>query len=53
MYLSLFREMVRRYAELTMDTEPSEDDQTALPKRCRECRDLPYCDREYCLSWYH
>ncbi len=53
MYLSLFKDMVHRYDELTEETEPREEDQTVLPKRCQTCRDLPYCDRDYCLCWYH
>jgi len=53
MYLSLYREMIRNYDELTEETEQNKDNQTVLPKRCQICRDLPYCDRDVCLCWYH
>lgn len=52
MYLSLFKQMVADYDELTREAELKDEDK-ALPKRCETCRDLPYCDRDYCLCWYH
>ena len=52
MYLSLFKQMVAVYAESTGKTESEEKD-TSLPDRCKICRDLPHCDRDYCLRWYH
>jgi hypothetical protein len=53
MYLSLFKEMVHQYVELTTETEQNEDAAKVLPRRCEICQNQPYCDRDYCLCWYH
>ena len=26
---------------------------SALPKRCKSCSDLPNCDLDFCLRWWH
>ena len=26
---------------------------SVLPKRCKSCSDLPNCDLDFCLRWWH
>lgn len=49
----LFKEMVRNWTESTRETEQDENAAKVLPRRCEICRHLPYCDRDFCLCWYH
>jgi len=39
--------------ELKSEIDLKEQKEPELAKRCRSCSDLPNCDLDFCLRWWH
>jgi hypothetical protein len=44
---------VADWIEHDSEKELKEPKSSALPKRCKSCSDLPNCDLDFCLRWWH
>lgn len=53
MFVSMFNRVVKDFSQLIEEKGEKEEKERTLPKRCRSCSDLPYCDLDYCLRWWH
>lgn len=53
MFLSIYMETIKNYAELSRELEKEKNKESAMPARCKMCDQFTYCDRDYCLCWYH
>ena len=39
--------------ELKPENERKEQKELDIARRCRSCSDLPNCDLDFCLRWWH
>ncbi len=53
MFSFKIKELFREDSNSSKKIEGKEKNERALPKRCKSCSDLEYCDLDYCLRWYH
>jgi hypothetical protein len=53
MFIPMFNRVVRDFSHLIDEKGEKEEKERMPPKRCKGCSDLPYCDLDYCLRWWH
>lgn len=41
------------YYEMDKEEEGNEITEYQVPARCKSCADLPLCDLDFCLRWWH
>ena len=51
--MMLLKDKTDKQGESQSDTHSEDLNNPALPPRCRHCSDLPNCDLDFCLRWWH
>lgn len=53
MFNSRIIKLIKEASSISHKIEEKEKKYRNLPSRCRYCYELPYCDLDFCLRWYH
>lgn len=47
------KQVAAEHPESQPEKKGKESQERTIPQRCKACKDLDYCDCDFCLHWWH